>query len=1644
MKKIIILYSLFLTVIASFLFRYNLRECSSIKYEQIKLYCKMSGEVKINDLTTLTFVFEDKKESINATGFTFDLFTNIELKEVSFEKCSSNNIDDYFTLSKEEEIIANKYKYSISISIDYSLYSNIFFSSGDLISMTFSLPNDTLEDDLRIQFANTSITSRDSLIDDSLIYHEGENIALQIHKDESDEDSPYNFLLDGTGLYFKHDGIIESNLMNTLDVYFSNSIINKPTSVSFYLKSNYRLHDISYISYGNTSNYQFLIRGDSIEEITDESQPGFYFYNIEIFISEIDSHSMAYFDNGLLCSIDFVIKSDIENRVLISSFFEKAENSSGDIMESFNEDKSVIETTIIPPSNEIEISNVILDDKILSFNNKKSTYSPIDSSQTSLQLIIEMNKGKVENVKVNDEIISLMNNSYTICLGDYGSETKVTIYLIANDEKTKDEYEISIIRKKSNNSKLREIELNVPNDDFTPLLFDKDGNSQISFDKDIKEYCIGIISKVDKINVTLIAEDTFSRIYYKDNLYENEILIDDVSSSFQIKVVAQDDSYSIYSFSFKILSDDVSLSSIEVKGILDNGEEVSIGQLNKNGDKYDLSFENDTVKSFLVIAEPSSNKSFVTYSPNKYYFVQGLTETGRIIVNVTSESGVKKNYIVSVTKKSTIKEFDSSIIVKNAENGELIMPSTSSSLSDYYYVVSDEISRINVSVISNTSLSNIEGEGNYDLPINNPITVVLTNSNGDNLSINIHIGYSNSLDDNQISNILILSKEGGEEVTDVLGNPFVFDKEIINHTFTVPYEVNSIYFQVDKSSSMATVFGDGIKHINVGENRFVIYATSDSNKKGKEYSIKIIRNDTTEKPYLSSILINGSIIDDFSMDKINYQVIVDRNIEQIDIQCVLSSSNSSMNFTNGLQELVLGRNVFNITVTSILNEEREYTITILRAEHKNTINNITIYNDDIILSSYIYNKDIYNIELEIPYSISSLTFDVEYDGEHGSIKGNGKKYLIEGLNIFEVFVISETNVKGKVYTFNITRAFVNKNNYLSSLEITSNGKSLLSSFDKEIGKYAIIITENDSIINVNASLESSLSRVSGLGDYEINNIEEFLDKGIFNIEVKVTSESNEERIYIVTFYLEGVEVSDDNTISSVMIKSNNNVVLFYNEFEENKLSYSLTVPYSVLSITIECQSNGSIVGEGTYQLYVNSKKTIEIYAISDRGTKGNVYTFEIVRNEANENTNIKNLFINGENQNLTSNNTYSIEFDYSVNRVLIGIELENGSANVSVKQNGTRIEVNDLLNFSIDLAEGNNIINFTITADNDVTRVFSLTIKREYKLIDLSSLEVKGFSLLDKDKKEVIFNPKEYIYYIDVPFNVTSLEIETSINDSGFTVVIERNILNLGENIVLVKVVSNQNSDEFISYELHVNRKLKTSNEISIQDFYIEENDKFNNEFKDDISDYSFDVNSNISVLNISIDFNKNEDEEKPSIEVIGGDNLSFGENEVIVIITSSDGSFSKKYSLKVYRRNVTLSQAKIDEIEEFRFDFRNDVNEYTYQVPSKISTIHLSFDVDTKDTTYVLSNDRLKVGKNELTIDVYSKNVKVKSISLIIYRTDGNVATQITPIIVGSVLGGVGVISVITFIIVKNKKAYEKERNTRTKEKKGNEPLKK
>ena len=85
MKKIIKFITIFLMFIASVLSRSDIHKVYA-ESSQVKFYCKLSGEVKINDLTTLTFVFEDIPESINATGFTFELLTNIELQNISFEK----------------------------------------------------------------------------------------------------------------------------------------------------------------------------------------------------------------------------------------------------------------------------------------------------------------------------------------------------------------------------------------------------------------------------------------------------------------------------------------------------------------------------------------------------------------------------------------------------------------------------------------------------------------------------------------------------------------------------------------------------------------------------------------------------------------------------------------------------------------------------------------------------------------------------------------------------------------------------------------------------------------------------------------------------------------------------------------------------------------------------------------------------------------------------------------------------------------------------------------------------------------------------------------------------------------------------------------------------------------------------------------------------------------------------------------------------------------------------------------------------------------------------------------------------------------------------------------------------------------------
>lgn len=94
------------------------------------------------------------------------------------------------------------------------------------------------------------------------------------------------------------------------------------------------------------------------------------------------------------------------------------------------------------------------------------------------------------------------------------------------------------------------------------------------------------------------------------------------------------------------------------------------------------------------------------------------------------------------------------------------------------------------------------------------------------------------------------------------------------------------------------------------------------------------------------------------------------------------------------------------------------------------------------------------------------------------------------------------------------------NNYLSS--ITIDGYKLDSDFNKETLEYTASLPSSVEKININAQLDDSSAKVSGIGEQEVKT-------GVNNFEIKVTAENGDVRIYkLVVTVADAITVDIDN------------------------------------------------------------------------------------------------------------------------------------------------------------------------------------------------------------------------------------------------------------------------------------------------------------------------------------------------------------------------------------------------------------------------------------------------------------------------------------------------------------------------------------
>ncbi len=255
-------------------------------------------------------------------------------------------------------------------------------------------------------------------------------------------------------------------------------------------------------------------------------------------------------------------------------------------------------------------------------------------------------------------------------------------------------------------------------------------------------------------------------------------------------------------------------------------------------------------------------------------------------------------------------------------------------------------------------------------------------------------------------------------------------------------------------------------------------------------------------------------------------------------------------------------------------------------------------------------------------------------------------------------------------------------------------------------------------------------------------------------------------------------------------------------FKPDVRVYTVDVPYEVTrssfksTLTDPKSSYVDGYGDRSFDLMVG-ENTLEIKVKSESGDE-NVYTITINRGIAS-NVKLASLTVNNEKLKIkedTEKYYYNVRND--VTHVEVLAEPSDPDALVAI-------------NNIDELQEGTNEVTITVTAQNGNVKIYSLTIKRDYKISDnalLRKLYIDGYNL-DFDK-----NVFEYKLKVDNDVTFLGIDYETDHEKSAVSINGNKDLEN--GSVVKIKVLAENGSIQVYSIEIEKDVKGKNSNMIII------------------------------------------------------------------------------------------------------------------------------------------------------------------------------------------------------------------------------------
>ena len=965
-----------------------------------------------------------------------------------------------------------------------------------------------------------------------------------------------------------------------------------------------------------------------------------------------------------------------------------------------------------------------------------------------------------------------------------------------------------------------------------------------------------------------------------------------------------------------------------------------------------------------------------------YYLTNANTLSGSN--SFTSPTGAKETgHAGNGYAKITIpyQESENNYLDGIISNKGVMTPDWDYNTDTYYLTLASDEVEINIEGVPSDGKASVVGNGDYIIEAGTTeIPLVVTAENGYTKTYKVVV--TREADTNDSPKNILINGLLQEYCSSMEGACiYEFDENTNSYQVKVPYTIREIVMVVDKAHYFQTVNGDGLYELSGGSNKFQIDVTSEDKNNTTSWYYDIYR-DMTGNADLRSLKMTSPEYDiNYSYNITDYYVTVPHETENVEIEAIADDPNATVKITKP-DTLDYGQNTIKITVTAQNGTEKQYTIYVTRLESNNafltdlTVTDITNKdNPKKITLSPEFNKMNLKYDLEVENSVSKISLTGTLEDELLATSTGLQEYdLNVGANTINVVVTAQDG-SSLTYTI-VVRRKANSNTLLADLTVDE--ATLTEKFESTKFVYYLYVTGEVEKLTINATPQAATSTYQIIGNY--NN----LIAGKNEITIRVTSEDKSTCDYKLIVNRTGY---NDNYLQSLLVTNGNENYILTPNFDPLYDKYVLNLPNDITNVVLTATSNGKKRASiGNSSVYVKN-----INLLSDNPSENNIvvtaedgttrtYSVIITREKSSDNT-LSSLEVE-ENTLIPNFNPDTLNYSFTTNDHSLNIKAvpNNKYAKVVISDNAKN------------LVPGENIITITVTSENGVEKVYTLTVIRELSSDNtLKTLEVKDIILNPS------FDPNTLEYSFDT--HKVNIEITAIPNNKYAKVEIIGNLkLNLGLNEIEIKVTSE--TGDIRIYKINANFVLDDNNYLS----NLTTNTGLEQEFSKELLEYTKTTEDSRITINATLE-SKNA---TYSITDSTGniiDNfpqeLTLGENIFFVNVTAQNGNV-RTYKITINRNkssdsklsNLTTSEGLNEEFNSESYQYTLNTKAHNLTITPTVRNEYASYKIYDINGDIVDNDINLITGSNIYMIIVTAEDNTTSTYNLVINRLDNNIAT--------------------------------------------------